>query len=154
MVQEIWFEKSGSKKVVDQKKRWFYTIDPHFFRLERSGWPEKRSESEELLFLEPLFWFLVLAPLFEIHSPLSQKILQGTKISLHEPYLPALKCALIWAKPNSSSSDRPNVRSVTTIWNTATHLYRKKYCKEQKYPCMSHIYLLQCALIWAKLRPV
>ena len=33
-----------------------------------------------------------LAPLFEIHSPLSQKILQGTKISLHEPYLSALMC--------------------------------------------------------------
>ena len=30
--------------------------------------------------------------LFEIHSPLSQKILQGTKISLHEPYLSALMC--------------------------------------------------------------
>ena len=26
---EIWFEKSGWKKVVDQKKRWFYTINLH-----------------------------------------------------------------------------------------------------------------------------
>ena len=46
MVQEIWFEKSGSensyfftgsRKVVDQKKRWVYTINPTFFRLEKSG---------------------------------------------------------------------------------------------------------------------
>ena len=46
MVLEIWFEKngfsnldffSGSRKVVDQKKRRVYTIDPHFFRLEKSG---------------------------------------------------------------------------------------------------------------------
>ena len=37
VVGEIWFEKSGSIKVVDQKKRWFYTINPHFFRLEKSG---------------------------------------------------------------------------------------------------------------------
>ena len=36
-VVEKWFEKSGSRKVVDQKKRWFYTINPHFFRLEKSG---------------------------------------------------------------------------------------------------------------------
>ena len=50
VVREIWFEKSGSRKVVDQKKRWFYTINPHFFRLEKSGWPEKKSE-----FAEPLF---------------------------------------------------------------------------------------------------
>ena len=37
VVREIWFEKSGLRKVVDQKKRWFYTINPHFFRLEKSG---------------------------------------------------------------------------------------------------------------------
>ena len=46
MVREIWFEKrgsensdffSGSRKVVDQKKRWVYTINPPFFRLEKSG---------------------------------------------------------------------------------------------------------------------
>ena len=58
MVREIWFEKSNSRKMidqkkkwfytinpreiwfekmVDQKKRWFYTINPHFFRLEKSG---------------------------------------------------------------------------------------------------------------------
>ena len=27
--------------MADQKKRWFYTINPPFFRLEKSGWPEK-----------------------------------------------------------------------------------------------------------------
>ena len=37
VVQEIWFDKNGSRKMVDQKKRWFYTINPHFFRLEKSG---------------------------------------------------------------------------------------------------------------------
>ena len=37
VVQEKQFEKSGSRKVVDQKKRWFYTINPHFFWLEKSG---------------------------------------------------------------------------------------------------------------------
>ena len=33
MVLEIWFEKSGSRKVVDQEKRWLYTINPPFL-----GW--------------------------------------------------------------------------------------------------------------------
>ena len=28
---------SGSRKVVDQKNRWVYTINPPFFRLEKSG---------------------------------------------------------------------------------------------------------------------
>ena len=41
LVREKWFFKlgffSGSRKVVDQKKRWFYTINPPFFRLEKSG---------------------------------------------------------------------------------------------------------------------
>ena len=37
VVREIWFKKSGSRKMVDQKKRWFYTINPHFSRLEKSG---------------------------------------------------------------------------------------------------------------------
>ena len=37
VVPEKWFEKSGSRKVVDQKKRWFYIINPPFFRLENSG---------------------------------------------------------------------------------------------------------------------
>ena len=41
LVWEIWFEKSGSRIVVDQKKGWFYAIDLAFFRLEKSGWPEK-----------------------------------------------------------------------------------------------------------------
>ena len=31
LVREIWFKKSGSRKVVDQKKRWFYTVNQHFF---------------------------------------------------------------------------------------------------------------------------
>ena len=31
---EIWFKKSGSRIVVDQKKMWFYAIDLAFFRLE------------------------------------------------------------------------------------------------------------------------
>ena len=39
---KIWFEKSGSRIVVDQKKRWFYTMDLAFFRLEKSGWPERK----------------------------------------------------------------------------------------------------------------
>ena len=34
---KIWFEKSGLKKVVDQKKRWFYTISLPFFWFEKSG---------------------------------------------------------------------------------------------------------------------
>ena len=41
MVLEKWFCKlrffSGSRKVVDQKKRWVYTINSDFFRLEKSG---------------------------------------------------------------------------------------------------------------------
>ena len=44
-VREIWFEKYGSRKMVDQKKRWFYTINPHFFRFKESGWPEKKNPS-------------------------------------------------------------------------------------------------------------
>ena len=56
MVREIWFKKSGSRKVVDQKKRWFYTINPHFFRLEKSGWPEKKIRVWRTTFLKPLFY--------------------------------------------------------------------------------------------------
>ena len=45
LVREIWFQINGSsnlfyfgsRKVVDQKKWWVYTINPHFFRLEKSG---------------------------------------------------------------------------------------------------------------------
>ena len=33
VVQEIWFDKSGLKKVVNQKKKGFHTINPLF-----SGW--------------------------------------------------------------------------------------------------------------------
>ena len=33
LVWEIWFEKSGSRILVDQKKRWFYTIDLAFFQV-------------------------------------------------------------------------------------------------------------------------
>ena len=50
LVWKIWFKKSGSRKVVDQKKRCFFTINPSFFKLEKSGWPEKKSK-----FAEPLF---------------------------------------------------------------------------------------------------
>ena len=74
LVREIWFEKSGSensdffsgwRKVVDQKKRWVYTINPSFFRLEKSGsanWDffsgsrkvvDQKKKSE---FAEPLFY--------------------------------------------------------------------------------------------------
>ena len=63
MVLQTWIF-SGSRKVVDQKKRWVYTTNPPFFRLEKSGstnsdfffWsttflePEKNSD-----FAEPLF---------------------------------------------------------------------------------------------------
>ena len=56
LVGEIWFEKSGSRKVVDQKKRWFYTINPTFFRFEKSGWPEKKIRVCRTTFLEPLFY--------------------------------------------------------------------------------------------------
>ena len=74
MVLEIWFKKngssnldffSGSRKVVDQKKRWVYTINPHFFQVgekwfsklrfffwfKKSDWPEKilNSPHENLI---------------------------------------------------------------------------------------------------------
>ena len=42
--------------MVDQKKRWFYTINPHFFRLEKSGWPEKKIRVCRTTFLKPLFY--------------------------------------------------------------------------------------------------
>jgi hypothetical protein len=67
----IWFEKSGfensdffsgSKKVVDQKKRWVYTVNPPFFRLEKSGsansefFPGSRKVVDQKSeFAEPLF---------------------------------------------------------------------------------------------------
>ena len=56
VVREIWFKKSGSRKVVDQKKRWFYTINPHFFWFKKSGWPEKKIRVWRTTFLEPLFY--------------------------------------------------------------------------------------------------
>ena len=33
LVREIWFKKSGSRKVVDQKNSWVYTIHPPFFQV-------------------------------------------------------------------------------------------------------------------------
>ena len=56
MVREIWFEKSGSRKVVDQKKGWFYSINPPFLWFEKSGWPEKKIRVCRTTFLEPLFY--------------------------------------------------------------------------------------------------
>ena len=50
VVREICFEKSGSRKVVDQKKGGVI-LNPPFFRLDKNGWPEKKSE-----FVEPLFY--------------------------------------------------------------------------------------------------
>ena len=60
---KTWFETFGSRKVVNQKKRWFYTINLNFFRLEKSGFAnsdffsgsrkvvdQKKSEFEEPLF--------------------------------------------------------------------------------------------------------
>ena len=38
--------------MVFQKKRWFYTTNPHFFRLEKSGWPEKKIRAWRTTFLE------------------------------------------------------------------------------------------------------
>ena len=65
LVREIWFEISGSRIVVGQKKRWFHTIDLAFFRLEKSGWPEKKIRVCRTTFLKPDFsnqisrtWFL------------------------------------------------------------------------------------------------
>ena len=57
----IWLEKSGSRnlvweKVVVQKKRWFYPLNPHFFRLEKSGWPEKNIRVWRTTSLEPLLY--------------------------------------------------------------------------------------------------
>ena len=54
MVLEIWFEKngssnldffSGSRKVVDQKKRWSYTVNPHFFSGSRKVVDQKKRWS-------------------------------------------------------------------------------------------------------------
>ena len=36
MVLQTWIFFSGSRKLVDQKKGWVYTINPHFFRSEKS----------------------------------------------------------------------------------------------------------------------
>ena len=61
MVQEIWFEKSGSRKVVDQKKGGFIPLIQIF-----SGWrkvvdqkkknPSLKNHFSRTTFLEPLFY--------------------------------------------------------------------------------------------------
>ena len=51
MVREIWFEKSSSRKVVDQKKRWFYTINLPFFWLRKVVDQKKRSDFSRTTFL-------------------------------------------------------------------------------------------------------
>ena len=56
MVLQTWIFFSGSIKLVDQKKRWIYTINPYFFRLEKSVWPEKKIRVWRTTFLEPLFY--------------------------------------------------------------------------------------------------
>ena len=84
---EIWFEKSGSRKMVrekmvDQKKRWFYTINPHFFRLEKSGWPEKKIWVCRTTFLKPLFYIF-------LEKWLQNKWSNGHKVSYpgHDSFL-------------------------------------------------------------------
>ena len=51
--------------MVDQKKRWFYTINPHFFRLEKigsansnffSGSRKVVDQKKKSEFAEPLFY--------------------------------------------------------------------------------------------------
>jgi hypothetical protein len=51
VVREIWFKKSGSRKVVEQKKWWLYTINPPFF----SGWRKVVQQEKKSEFAEPLF---------------------------------------------------------------------------------------------------
>ena len=41
--------------MVDQKKRWFYTINPHIFKLEKSGWPEEKNPSLQKHFSKTTF---------------------------------------------------------------------------------------------------
>ena len=73
LVRKIWFKKSGSansdffsgsRKVIDQKNRWVYTINPPFFRFEISGSANSDSFSgsrkvvdrkKKSAFAEPLF---------------------------------------------------------------------------------------------------
>ena len=50
LVREIWFEKSGSRKVVDQRKRWFYTINPPFSGTRIVVDHKNKSELAEPLF--------------------------------------------------------------------------------------------------------
>ena len=55
MVREIWFKKSGSRKVVDQKKKVVLYHKSTLFRLEKSGWPGKKIRVCRTTFLEPDF---------------------------------------------------------------------------------------------------
>ena len=56
MVREIW---------------WFYTLNPTFFRLEKSGWPEKKIEYAEPLFLNQISQTRFLKPDFKKLQKLS-----------------------------------------------------------------------------------
>ena len=74
LVREIWFEKSGSRnlvekrvsansdffsgsrKVVDQKNRWVYTIKPPFFWSTTFLEPDFSNQISRTTFLEPLFY--------------------------------------------------------------------------------------------------
>ena len=56
LVGKIWFEKSGSRKVVFQKKGGFILWIYLFLWFEKSGWPEKNIWFCRTTFLEPLFY--------------------------------------------------------------------------------------------------
>ena len=71
MVREIWFENSGSRKVVEQKKRGFYSINLPLLWFKKSGWSEKKSE-----FAEPLF-YNILEKLLEIKCSIEYSSFSG-----------------------------------------------------------------------------
>ena len=61
MVQEKWFENSGSRKVVwdkwlTRKQGGFILQTTFFFWFEKNGWPEKKIRVCRTTFLEPLFY--------------------------------------------------------------------------------------------------
>ena len=110
MVWEIWFKKSGSRKVADQKKRWIYTINSREISFKKSKRKKKKILVWRTTFLEPLFYTFL------------EKWLQNKWPTVSLSFWDVLASVSKWGEGSqvltqgllneNFSSDSPNVHSV------------------------------------------
>ena len=123
MVREIWFE-----KVIDQKKRWFYTINQPFFWFEKSGWPQKKIRVCRTTFLETLFYTFL------------EKWLQNkwSFVSIQSKLLNEINMPFLWKLQHLTLSVLQRfvivfllLNEENSVRNECFHLYPSKDCNHR-----------------------